>query len=165
MTRSQQNHSRWAPKRWFALLTGLWMLLQVSGVHQLCFCGGCEISKVMAQWIPALAADSHDAAEAEHPCCAAARLAEEQEQSKHSSWSSEGDCGCDQESHRAQALNATVEPDRGATVPSLALAMELPSCDSAPAPGSTWAWSATFARGPPPLPPGELYLTQKRLLI
>lgn len=165
MTRSLHIDKRWSPKRWFALLTGLWMLLQVSGVHHLCFCGGCEISKVMAQWIPTLAADAPDAAEEEHPCCAAARLAEEQEQSKHPSWSSEGDCGCDQESHRAQALAAAVEPDHGASAKALALAIEQPPCAAALVPSATRTWSNTFARGPPPLAPAELYLTQERLLI
>lgn len=165
MTRSQHIDRRWSPKRWFALLIGLWFLLQVSGVHHLCFCGGCEISKVMAQWIPGETDDSHDRAEAEHPCCAAARLAEEQEQSKYPSWSSEGDCGCDQEGHRAQVLAATLEPDHSASATTMAQAIEPPPCAAALAPGAMRTWSTTFARGPPPLPPGELYLTQERLLI
>lgn len=165
MTRSAHNRNPWTPKRYFALLTGLWLLLQVSGVHQLCFCGSCEISKVMARWVPGATEGGHDSAEPEHPCCAAARLAEEQEQSQHSSWSSEGDCSCDQEGHRAQALNATLERDRGASPAAVSLLMALPPCEAGQAPTLRWAWSATFARGPPPLAPADLYLTHERLLI
>lgn len=165
MALAKQSSTSSAAKRWFTWLTAVGLLLQVVGIQQLCFCGACEVSKVLAQWVPLASGPGHDEAGDEHPCCAAARREAEREQAKLPAWSSEGDCGCDQEGHGAQAINATFEPSQGASVPSLALAMDLPARTLAPVSIASWSISANLARGPPLAQPADLYLTQRRLLL
>ena len=146
-------------------MTALMLFIQVLGLQQLCLCGSCAASKVLAQWIPLLASESPELAEDEHPCCAASRRAAEEEQAKHPSWSSEGTCGCTKNGHVATRLPATVESTAVVKVaPEVALAsLEIPWLT--PEQRSAEVHSRAVARGPPTLPPEELYLTQKRLLL
>jgi hypothetical protein len=155
-------------QRLFALAAALWVLVQVSGLQQLCFCGGCEVSRVLAQWLPdALAPQpAGPSAADEHPCCAQARRDAEREWAQRDHWSSEEqDCGCGDRSHQWQAWTAAVDAPGGWQPPEMALVHAQPLPNLAQRWPSLPTDQALFSRGPPLQGDADLYLAQQRLLI
>lgn len=155
------------PRRLYALLAALWVVVQVSGVQQLCFCGSCEVSRVLAQWLPeALAPRAPEASADEHPCCAEARRTAERELAQHDHWSSEGDdCGCGERSHQWEAWTTAVDAPAGWQTQEIAIVQgQLAPALAQPALVMP-ADHALYSRGPPEPLGIELYLAQRRLLI
>lgn len=155
-------------QRLIALLASLWLLVQVSGVQQLCLCGSCAVSQVLAQWLPAaLAPQPSVAAVDEHPCCAEARREAERAERQRDQWrSAEDGCGCGESGHQwQQAWNSEVDALAGWQAPEFT-ALQTPLPPDLPRLGlQATADRALFARGPPTRPPTDLYLAQQRLLI